>query len=95
MTMQIETSHVGSLPRSKKVVDFINNEVNINLFLNSECKNAMNLTDFLSKVQMTLADLAYTKDNGMIKGITNYHLRKIHLIIYRLVILVCLLFHKC
>ena len=23
MTMQIETSHVGSLPRSKKVVDFI------------------------------------------------------------------------
>ena len=48
-----------------------NQSVNINLFLNEECKNAMNLTDFLSKVQMTLADLAYTKDNGMIKGITN------------------------
>ena len=48
-----------------------NQSVNINLFLNEECKNAMNLTDFLSKLQMTIADLAYTKNNGMIKGITN------------------------
>ena len=48
-----------------------NQSVNINLFLNEECKNAMNLTDFISKVQMTLSDLAYTTNNGMIKGMTN------------------------
>lgn len=48
-----------------------NQSVNINLFLNEECKNAMNLTDFINKVQMTLTDLAYTTNNGMIKGMTN------------------------
>ena len=56
---------------SRIINNTYNQNVNINLFLNEECKDAMNLTDFLSKIQMTLADLAYTKNNGMIKGITN------------------------
>ena len=56
---------------NKIINNTYNQNVNINLFLNEECKDAMNLTDFLSKIQMTIADLAYTKNNGMIKGITN------------------------
>nr|QFG75043.1 MAG: hypothetical protein [Megaviridae environmental sample] len=48
-----------------------NKQFNINLFLNKECKNAMNLTDFINKIQLSLEDLIYTKDNGYIKGITN------------------------
>jgi hypothetical protein len=48
-----------------------NKQFNINLFLNNECKNAMNLTDFINKIQLSLEDLIYTKDNGYIKGITN------------------------
>jgi len=72
-TISAQNEIITILKDTSKVINnnTYNQSVNINLFLNEECKNAMNLTDFLSKVQMTLADLAYTKDNGMIKGITN------------------------
>jgi hypothetical protein len=72
-TISAQNEIITILKDTSKVINnnTYNQNVNINLFLNQECKNAMNLTDFLSKVQMTLADLAYTKNNGMIKGITN------------------------
>ena len=56
---------------------FNNQKLNINLFLNRECKDAMNLTDFLNCIQLTLDDLNYTKDNGFIKGISNIFVRNL------------------
>ena len=47
----------------------------INLFLNEECKNAMNLTDFLNQLHLTLDDLLFTKNNGYSKGIANIFMR--------------------
>ena len=51
----------------------INNNLNlnINLFLNEKCKDAMNLTDFVDQIKMTVDDLLYTKTNGYVKGISN------------------------
>ena len=43
----------------------------INVFLNEECKNAMNLTDFVDQFHVSLEDLHYTRDNGFAQGITN------------------------
>ena len=43
----------------------------INVFLNEQCKNALNLTDFVENIKVTLEDLQYTKDNGFINGVTN------------------------
>lgn len=54
-----------------------NNRMTINLFLNEECKNAMNLTDFVNSLQLSLDDLAYTKDNGYVKGITNIFVKNL------------------
>ena len=48
-----------------------NNKMTINMYLNKECKDAMNLTDFVEKVQVSLADLKYTTENGYVKGISN------------------------
>ncbi len=48
-----------------------NNTFNVNFFLNNDCKDAMNLTDFIESLQVQLKDLEYTTDNGHIKGITN------------------------
>ena len=56
---------------------FNNQKLNINLFLNQECKDAMNLTDFLNRIQLTLDDLNYTKNNGFIKGISNIFVRNL------------------
>lgn len=49
----------------------INQEVNINLYLNVEYKDAMNITQFLDQMQLTVDDLIYSKEHGYIKGITN------------------------
>ena len=54
-----------------------NNQIAINLFLNNECKNAMNLTDFMNSLQLSVDDLDYTKDNGYIKGITNIFVKNL------------------
>ena len=47
------------------------------MFLNQECKNAMNLTDFVENIKMSLQDLDYTKENGYVKGITNVFLNQL------------------
>ena len=33
-----------------------NNTISINVFLNQECKNAMNLTDFIQELNVSLED---------------------------------------
>ena len=48
-----------------------NNKMTINMYLNQECKDALNLTDFVNKVQVSLEDLKYTTQNGYVKGISN------------------------
>jgi len=48
-----------------------NNKISINIFLNEQCKDAMNLTDFLEQVNVSLTDLEYTNEHGYVKGITN------------------------
>lgn len=47
------------------------NNISINLFLNEECKNAMNLTDFVNNVKLSLEDIKYTTEHGYVKGISN------------------------
>ncbi len=48
-----------------------NNNISINLFLNQQCKNAPNLTDFVNQIKVQLEDVMYTKLHGPEKGITN------------------------
>ena len=50
---------------------------NINLYLNNECKNAMNLDDFMKKLNLTMDDLIYTKKNGFIKGVANIFVKNL------------------
>ena len=47
------------------------NNMTINVFLNEQCKDALNLTDFVENIKVTLEDLQYTKDNGFVNGVTN------------------------
>jgi hypothetical protein len=51
----------------------INNtqNISINVYLNKDCKNAMNLTDFVDQIQVQLEDVMYQKDFGAIAGIQN------------------------
>jgi hypothetical protein len=47
------------------------NNVSIQVFLNDTCKDAMSITDFIDTIQVSVSDLLYTKENGLVKGISN------------------------
>ena len=49
----------------------VHNKFNLNIFLNEECKDALNLSDFLSTLELKLDDLDNTRQNGFITGITD------------------------
>ena len=48
-----------------------NNKFNIQVFLNERCKDAINMSDFIKSIQVTLQQLDYTKQNGLVNGLTN------------------------
>jgi hypothetical protein len=47
-----------------------NNRFNINIFLNEQCKDAMNIEDFVESIDFTLDDLEETGRHGYVKGIS-------------------------
>lgn len=53
----------------------VNNQINIQMFLNEECKDALNLTDFIDTLKLDSTDLATTRENGYVVGIANIFLR--------------------
>lgn len=47
-----------------------NNQFNLNFFLNEQCKDAINMTDFVNSLEITLDDLTYTRNQGLVEGIS-------------------------
>lgn len=74
-TLESQTKIVNNLVN--KVGNTTNNTMHINIFLNNECKNAMNLTDFIQSLSLSVDDLKYTKDNGYVKGIANIFVKNL------------------
>jgi hypothetical protein len=58
--------------------NIINNSFNLNFFLNETCKNAMNITDFVSSIELNVADLENTGKKGYIEGISNIIVRNLN-----------------
>ena len=63
------------IPRIGSNNTTINNQINIQMFLNEECKDALNLTDFIDTLKLDMADLDSTRENGYVVGIANIFLR--------------------
>ena len=47
-----------------------NNQFNINMFLNETCKNAMNLSDFIERIEISHDDLENNAQLGFVNGMT-------------------------
>jgi transcriptional regulator with PAS, ATPase and Fis domain len=54
-----------------------NKAFNLNFFLNETCKDAMNITDFVSSIKVSLDDLENTGRQGYVEGISNIILQKL------------------
>ena len=66
------------LPKVGNVTNNINNEMTINVFLNEQCQHAMNISDFVEQIKLTVGDLYYTRDNGYAKGISNIFVKNLN-----------------
>ena len=47
-----------------------NQKFNIHVFLNEQCKDALNLSDFVKSLHVTLEQLDFTNKNGLADGIS-------------------------
>lgn len=48
-----------------------NNTFNLQIFLNETCKDAVNLTEFIDNIKISLMDLETVGNKGFVKGISN------------------------
>ena len=51
---------------------------NINMFLNEECKDAMNLTDFIDSIQFSIEDMLRIGNEGQTNGMSNILIDKLN-----------------
>jgi hypothetical protein len=54
-----------------------NNNFNLNLFLNEQCKDAINITDFIESIKLTVTDLEATGRLGYVPGISRILINKL------------------
>jgi hypothetical protein len=55
-----------------------NNAFNLNFFLNETCKDAMNISDFVSSIKLNLEDLETTGRQGYIEGISKIIIKNLN-----------------
>ena len=55
-----------------------NKNFNINIFLNEECKDAMNLTDFVDSIQLSIEDMLRIGNEGQTSGMSHILIDKLN-----------------
>ena len=53
------------------ITNTTHNKFNINVFLNEQCKDAINISDFVDSLKITMQDLHLTGERGLVESITN------------------------
>jgi hypothetical protein len=60
-----------------------NNTFNLQFFLNDTCKNAMNMSDFVNQIQISIRDLEETGELGYAEGISKIIIKNLNEIYYK------------
>lgn len=55
-----------------------NKTFNLNMYLNETCKNALNISDFVNQIQLTIADLEETGRLGYAEGISKVFIKNLN-----------------
>jgi uncharacterized C2H2 Zn-finger protein len=63
-------NNIQNINNTMNVDNTVNNNFNLNIFLNEDCKDALNITDFINSISLTLSDLEETARLGYTEGIT-------------------------
>lgn len=55
-----------------------NNKFNLNIFLNEQCKDAITMDNFIKSIEISLSNLLFSKDKGLVEGISNIFIENIN-----------------
>ena len=64
--------------KSNYTINNNNQKININVFLNEHCKNAICLEDFIKNLQLTLQDVSKTSQVGFTEGVSNILIKNLN-----------------
>ena len=70
MNKVIELSKPGNMTINTNNTNTNNNKFNINLFLNEQCKDAFNFTEFVNNIKISYQDLENNAQLGFVQGIS-------------------------
>lgn len=72
-TKLVEMTSKGSTHITNNTTN--NNQFNVSFFLNEQCKNAVNIIDFVNSLQVQIQDLEKTGKLGYVEGISSIFLK--------------------
>ena len=88
MMIKLIENGTNNIVNTDNSINLTNKTFNLNLYLNETCKDAMNISDFVSSIKVNLEDLENTGREGYIEGISNiifknlnnleHHFRPLH-----------------
>ena len=55
-----------------------NKTFNLQIFLNEECKDAMNMSEFINSIQLKISDLENIGKNGYVEGMSNIIIKQLN-----------------
>lgn len=61
----------------KSIIPKIGNSYNFSIYLNEQCKNAMNMDEFIKSLKITFEDFNYSIENGKKDGISNILMKEL------------------
>jgi hypothetical protein len=70
--IELSKTHIGNNNNNNNINsnNKVNNKFNINMFLNEKCKDALNISDFVSQLNIGIKDLEETGRLGFADGIS-------------------------
>ena len=76
---QLQTTNINTNANANTniVTNNNNNTFNLNFFLNEQCKDAINISDFVNSFQLQLSDLETTGKIGYVDGISKLFIRNL------------------
>lgn len=70
MTEMMDKMSTTNTTTNNTMNNITNNNFNINMFLNEKCKDAINFSDFIDRIEVSHDDLENNAQLGFVKGIT-------------------------
>ena len=65
-----KVGNTNNTNNTNNTINNINQKFNINIFLNEQCKDALNINDFIKNIEISLDQLDLTKHNGLADGLS-------------------------